>query len=91
MKMLTYAPLSLPLAPLLLLVSPSLRLFSITLATTRTCTQLATEKRKRRKLGNVKFIGELFKATLISERIIHECIKGMYVEIIYIYFYIIDR
>jgi len=36
------------------------------------------EKIRRRKLGNVKFIGELFKSKLLSERIIQECIKILF-------------
>ena len=32
-------------------------------------------KLKRRMLGNVKFIGELFKQHLLKEKIMHECIK----------------
>jgi len=32
-------------------------------------------KLKRRMLGNVKFIGELFKQQLLKEKIMHECIK----------------
>lgn len=37
---------------------------------------IAKEKAKRTKLGNVKFIGELYKDKLLSEKIIHSCIKG---------------
>eukprot|EP01119_Soliformovum_irregulare_P008295 TRINITY_DN21428_c0_g1_i1.p1 TRINITY_DN21428_c0_g1~~TRINITY_DN21428_c0_g1_i1.p1 ORF type:complete len:558 (-),score=157.18 TRINITY_DN21428_c0_g1_i1:46-1719(-) len=36
---------------------------------------IAKEKLKKRKLGTVRFIGELFKSKLLSERIVHECIK----------------
>jgi len=32
-------------------------------------------KLKRRMLGNVKFIGELFKQHLLKEKTMHECIK----------------
>ena len=32
-------------------------------------------KLKRRMLGNVKFIGELFKQQLLKEKIMHECVK----------------
>jgi len=32
-------------------------------------------KLRRRKLGNVKFIGELFKSKLLSEKIVEECIR----------------
>jgi len=36
------------------------------------------EKARRRKLGNVKFIGELFKSKLLSEKIIQECVKILF-------------
>jgi hypothetical protein len=36
------------------------------------------EKLRRRKLGNVKFIGELFKSKLLSEKIIQECVKILF-------------
>jgi len=36
------------------------------------------DKIRKRKLGNVKFIGELFKAKLLSEKIVHECIKILF-------------
>lgn len=42
---------------------------------------LAKEKAKRRKLGNIKFIGELFKAKLLSDKIIHDCIRSLFEEI----------
>ncbi len=29
---------------------------------------------RRRSLGNIRFIGELFKLTMLSETIMHECI-----------------
>ena len=32
-------------------------------------------KLKRRMLGNIKFIGELFKQSLLKEKIMHECVK----------------
>ena len=32
-------------------------------------------KLKRRMLGNIKFIGELFKQQLLKEKIMHECVK----------------
>ncbi|KAF8520278.1 hypothetical protein BU17DRAFT_89283 [Hysterangium stoloniferum] len=35
----------------------------------------AAQKAKRRGLGLVKFIGELFKLQMLTERIMHECIK----------------
>ncbi|RHZ70452.1 hypothetical protein Glove_271g30 [Diversispora epigaea] len=34
-------------------------------------------KAKRRGLGLIRFIGELFKLNMITERIIHECIKKL--------------
>jgi translation initiation factor 4G len=37
----------------------------------------AAEKAKRRGLGLVKFIGELFKLQMLTERIMHECIKKL--------------
>ena len=37
----------------------------------------AAEKAKRRGLGLVKFIGELFKLSMLTERIMHECIKQL--------------
>ncbi|KAF8320324.1 ARM repeat-containing protein [Clavulina sp. PMI_390] len=37
----------------------------------------AAEKAKRRGLGLVKFIGELFKLDMLTERIMHECIKQL--------------
>ena len=37
----------------------------------------AAEKAKRRGLGLVKFIGELFKLQMLTERIMHECIKQL--------------
>jgi len=39
---------------------------------------IATEKERKSKLGNVKFIGELFKFKLLGEKIIHGCIKIMF-------------
>lgn len=35
--------------------------------------ELKISKMKQRKLGNVKFIGELFKKRMLSEKIIHQC------------------
>ena len=35
------------------------------------------EKAKRRGPGLMRFIGELFKLNMITERIMHECIKGL--------------
>lgn len=35
------------------------------------------EKGRKRKLGNVVFIGELFKRKLLPEKIIHDCIKSL--------------
>jgi hypothetical protein len=37
----------------------------------------ASKKAKRRGLGVVKFIGELFKLQMLTERIMHECIKKL--------------
>jgi translation initiation factor 4G len=35
------------------------------------------KKAKRQGLGLIKFIGELFKLRMLTERIMHECIKGL--------------
>ncbi|KAG6905644.1 hypothetical protein DXG01_001452 [Tephrocybe rancida] len=35
----------------------------------------AAQKAKRRSLGLTRFIGELFKLQMLTERIVHECIK----------------
>jgi translation initiation factor 4G len=37
----------------------------------------APEKARQHRLGLVKFIGELFKLQMLTERIIHECIKWL--------------
>jgi translation initiation factor 4G len=37
----------------------------------------AAEKAKRRGLGLIRFIGELFKLRILTERIMHECIKKL--------------
>jgi translation initiation factor 4G len=37
----------------------------------------AAQKAKRRGLGLIKFIGELFKLQMLTERIMHECIKKL--------------
>jgi hypothetical protein len=37
----------------------------------------ASEKAKRQGLGLVKFIGELFKVQMLTERIMHECVKKL--------------
>ncbi|KAI0313314.1 armadillo-type protein [Amylostereum chailletii] len=37
----------------------------------------AAAKAKRRGLGLIRFIGELFKLQMLTERIIHECIKKL--------------
>ncbi|KAH8109017.1 ARM repeat-containing protein, partial [Phellopilus nigrolimitatus] len=37
----------------------------------------ATQKAKRQGLGLVKFIGELFKLQMLTERIMHDCIKKL--------------
>ena len=41
----------------------------------------AAEKANRRDLGLIRFIGELFKVQLLTERIMHECIKGLLINI----------
>lgn len=38
-------------------------------------------KLKRRVLGNMVFIGELYRQTLISEAVIHRCLKSLLAEI----------
>lgn len=43
---------------------------------------LFEEKLRRRKLGNVKLIGELFAVKLLSARIVHDCIKNLIEEIL---------
>lgn len=43
---------------------------------------IAKDKERKRKIGNVKFIGELFKAKLLSERIVHECIQNLFQDVI---------
>src|SRR6202044_3750059 len=35
----------------------------------------AAQKAKRQGLGLIKFIGELFKLQMLTERIMHECVK----------------
>jgi len=37
----------------------------------------AAQKAKRRGLGLIKFIGELFKLQMLTERIMHECVKKL--------------
>ena len=37
----------------------------------------ATQKARRQGLGLVKFIGELFKLQMLTERIMHECVKKL--------------
>ena len=37
----------------------------------------AAAKAKRRGLGLIRFIGELFKLQMLTERIMHECIKKL--------------
>eukprot|EP01018_Ginkgo_biloba_P033520 Gb_34242 [translate_table: standard] len=34
-------------------------------------------KARRRMLGNIRFIGELYKKSMLTERIMHECIKTL--------------
>ena len=42
----------------------------------------AAEKAKRQGLGLVKFVGELFKLQMLTERIMHECIKKLLSNVI---------
>jgi translation initiation factor 4G len=37
----------------------------------------AAQKAKRQGLGLIKFIGELFKLKMLTERIMHECVKKL--------------
>ncbi|KAK7057730.1 ARM repeat-containing protein [Favolaschia claudopus] len=37
----------------------------------------AAQKAKRQRLGLIKFMGELFKLQMITERIMHECVKQL--------------
>ncbi|PBK74052.1 ARM repeat-containing protein [Armillaria solidipes] len=37
----------------------------------------AAQKARRQSLGLIKFIGELFKVQMLTERIIHECVKKL--------------
>ena len=37
----------------------------------------AAQKAKQRGLGLIKFIGELFKLQMLTERIMHECVKKL--------------
>ncbi|KAJ7018326.1 armadillo-type protein [Mycena alexandri] len=37
----------------------------------------AAQKAKRQGLGLIKFIGELFKVQMLTERILHECVKKL--------------
>ena len=39
--------------------------------------QYAAQKAKRRSLGLIKFIGELFKLQMLTERNMHECVKKL--------------
>lgn len=39
--------------------------------------ELAKQMAKKKMLGNVKFIGELGKLDLLSEAILHKCIKTL--------------
>jgi translation initiation factor 4G len=41
----------------------------------------AAQKAKRQGLGLIKFIGELFKLQMITERTIHECVKKFLVKV----------
>lgn len=38
---------------------------------------MAAMELKKRSVGNIKFIGELFKVRLLSDSIIHECIRQL--------------
>lgn len=40
-------------------------------------------KARRRMLGNIRFIGELYKMSMLTERIMHECIKKLLGEFQY--------
>jgi len=37
----------------------------------------ASKARRRRGLGLIQFIGELFKVQMLKERIMHECVKKL--------------
>ena len=39
--------------------------------------EVAVTKMRRRSLGNIRFIGELFKLQMLSEAIMHECITRL--------------
>ena len=39
--------------------------------------EVAVTKMRRRSLGNIHFIGELFKLQMLSEAIMHECITRL--------------
>lgn len=41
----------------------------------------ASQEAKNRRLALIKFLGELFKLRMVTERIIHECIKGLLADI----------
>ena len=38
----------------------------------------ATNKERRRTLGNIRFIGELFKLSMLTETIMHNCILQLF-------------
>ena len=40
----------------------------------------AAQKAKRQRLGLIRFIGELFKLQMLTERVMHECVKRFLVE-----------
>ena len=42
----------------------------------------AAQKAKRRGLGLVRFIGELYRLQMLTERIMHECIKKLLSNVI---------
>ena len=35
------------------------------------------KEKKRRNLGNIRFIGELYKLQMVTARIMHECVKKL--------------
>ncbi|KIJ05692.1 hypothetical protein PAXINDRAFT_103675 [Paxillus involutus ATCC 200175] len=41
----------------------------------------AAQKAKRQALGLIKFFGELFKLKLLTERVMHECVKKLLVNV----------
>lgn len=41
----------------------------------------AAQKARRQRLGLIKFIGELFKQQMLTERVMHECMKKLLVDV----------